>query len=102
MTAQTATGRETMTQQTDVETIRQTLVAQAEAQLAQYPQYRGHWDGWRVGRITRDVKTKLGVAFKRDDVVLYTDDRGARFVTAYSFRNRVDTSIARARLAPMR
>ena len=76
------------------------LVQMAEQQLAQYPQYRGHWNGWQRVRVTRDLKTKLGLAFRAGDVVLMNPTsihtspnvRG-EFVMCYSFRNKVDTSI---------
>lgn len=85
------------------------LRAEAEAAHAQYPQYAGHWDGWRVAVITKRIRTKFGVAFERGDHVLVSPDtRQERVIpkratdpqfetrtvaTAYSWRNRIDTSV---------
>lgn len=33
-----------------------TLRQQADAKNAQYPQYRGHWDGWTLGVMTRKLR----------------------------------------------
>lgn len=38
------------------------LRAEAEAAHKSYPQYAGHWDGWTIGYLTADVKTKAGLA----------------------------------------
>ena len=93
---------------------------EAEAKHAQYPQYVGHWDGWRIAEITRTVRTKLGTAFEAGDLVLvsttvreeripptgrgsagtpYADWPVKRFATAYSYRNGIDTSIPVEHLA---
>ena len=75
------------------------LKAEAEAAHAQFPQYKGHWDGWKLARITRRIRTKLGVAFEPGDVVLAKDETipdpagDQRAVVAYSFRNKADTSL---------
>lgn len=85
--------------------IKQELVAQAESQLAQYPQYEGHWDDWTVGLVKRDIKTKAGLAFRKGDAVLvqpiirdltessFAKRKNKLGVTAYSFRNRCDTGL---------
>ena len=81
------------------------LLAQAEAEHAQYPQYKNFWNLWVVGTVKKDVKTKLGLAFRKGDRVLVQpeirDSRGQSFarrstflsVTAYSFRNKCNTSV---------
>jgi hypothetical protein len=88
--------------------------AEAESAHAQYPQYAGHWNGWRIAEITRTVRTKLGVAFEVGDLVLvspevredkvaprgrnefadYADWPIKQFATAYSYRNGCDTAIS--------
>lgn len=83
--------------------LRATIVAQAAERHAPYPQYAGHWDGqeWQLVTITKRVKTKLGVAFEAGEVALARADRvggyphpkGWTFVTAYSVRNGIDTSV---------
>ena len=90
---------------------REVLVAQAEADMAAYPQYKGHWNGWAVGTVTKRIKTKLCVAFEKGDVVLvdptvrrekvaprgrslpYADWPEKLFRACYSFRNKADTLI---------
>jgi hypothetical protein len=80
-------------QQVLIETIR----AEAEAKHAQYPQYKGHWDGWFLIRMTRRVRSKLGVAFEKGEIALAKEDDfpdGPRqMFVAYSRRNNVDTLI---------
>jgi hypothetical protein len=72
----------------------------AYASVAEHTQYAGHWDGaeWRVVRVRRTVKTKLGVAFKVGDVTIAkrggsAADVAGNFDTAYSLRNGADTSV---------
>jgi hypothetical protein len=81
------------------------LIVEAERRHAQYPQYVGRWNGWVLGIIKRDVKTKTGLAFKKDDVVLVKPEvrdltgvtfdtrKDKRSLTAYSFRNNIDTGV---------
>lgn len=86
--------------------IRHEVIATANAQNAGYPQYAGYWDGpeWFVVRITKTVKTKMGVAFDAGEITLARWSRmdprdlavvGPRplFVTAYSIQNRINTSV---------
>jgi hypothetical protein len=95
--------------------LRQTLVAEATEAFKRYPQYEGHWDGWRVAEITRRVRTKLGVAFEAGDLVLvapethteripprdpfeaaslpYEDWPTKEFASAYSRRNGITTAV---------
>lgn len=48
----------------------ETLKRQAEQQVAQYPQYRGHFDGYVLVVVNRNVRTKLGHAFRRGEVAI--------------------------------
>lgn len=81
--------------------IRATLVAQANAQNARWPQYQDYWDSadWEVRQVTVNVTTKMGIAFERGDFVL-ADMRPTTFpfnrrvfAVAYSWRNAVNTSL---------
>lgn len=72
----------------------------AAARVAQYPQYGGHFTSYRLVRIKRDVKTKMGLAFTRGEYAIATEQdltpnrvRCEKFVTVWSRRNEVDTSI---------
>ena len=80
--------------------ILEALKAEAARAHEAYPQYAGHWDGWELGQIAHDVKTKRGLAFQKGDLVL-VNPRSMGFdfevlapLVAYSWRNRVDTAIA--------
>ncbi len=71
---------------------------EAEKDHQQYPQYQGHWDGWGLVQVTKKIKTKMGVAFEKGDIVLcnFAVRFGLKleaYTTAYSFRNRCNTSI---------
>ncbi len=87
------------------------LREKARTSHAQYPQYAGHWDGpeWVLVRVTRRIRTKLGVAFERGELALArrtppeTDSSLSPAIlaemnrpswTAYSVRNRADTQIS--------
>ena len=76
------------------ERIRLELIAQAERDSEAWPQYRGHWDAWRVGTAQRQVKTKLGVACLAGETVLFTARADPGEVVFYSKSNRVDTIVA--------
>jgi hypothetical protein len=73
----------------------------ATAQVAQYPQYRGHFTSYRLVRIKGDVKTKAGLAFARGEYALATEKKdelpglpsSGKFVTVWSRRNQLDTSV---------
>ena len=80
------------------------LVAEAEAQNSKYPQYKGHWSGpeWKLFLIKKNVKTKMGLAFEKGEVVLGKVDAlpiesgpyiGQQSFTCYSSRNRIDTGL---------
>lgn len=77
------------------------LRAIAVAQVARWPQYAGHFDSYRLVRVKCDVKTKMGLAFARDEVAIGIErspthqlyDRLGRFVTVWSRRNAIDTSV---------
>lgn len=70
----------------------------------QFPQYAGHWDAWVLGRITKKISTKGGLAFEKGDVVLVNPNsltyqipegpkKGIVSPTCYSFRCKVDCSL---------
>jgi len=92
-------------------TRRDVMIERAEADMAGHPQYKGRWNGWAVGTVTKRIKTKLGVAFEAGDEVLVSPEvrmervapRGKSlpyaewplkfFRVCYSFRNKADTQI---------
>jgi hypothetical protein len=78
------------------------LKKRAEEQVSQYPQYKGHFDNYVLVRVKKDIKTKFGLAFSKDEIALCKPDvrvheniRGntQRMATAWSMNNRIDTSI---------
>lgn len=72
------------------------IVEQAALAHAEYPQYDGHWDGpeWFLVKFTRRVRTKSGVAFEPGDVsIARSPEDGDEYPTAYSLRNKIDTSV---------
>jgi hypothetical protein len=79
------------------------FIAEADKQKAPYPQYRGYFLNsdartWTLVTVTRTIKTKMGVAFLAGDKALAmtggTDRRATpKFVSVYSLRNRILTSI---------
>lgn len=75
-----------------------TLKAEAARQMASYPQYNGHFDKYILVRIDRDIRTKLGLAFKADEYVIMAPDRFpslSNYVPVWSMLNACDTAIPR-------
>ena len=77
------------------------LKTTAATQVARYPQYRGHFTGYRLVRVKCDVKTKMGLAFTRGEYAIATEKKdelpglpsSGKFVTVWSRRNQIDTSV---------
>jgi hypothetical protein len=77
------------------------LQSTATQQVAQWPQYAGHFSGYKLVRIKSEVKTKAGIAFASGEYALATKHRdelpglpsSGRFITVWSRRNKVDTSV---------
>jgi hypothetical protein len=77
------------------------LQATATAQVSQWPQYTGHFASYQLVRLKCDVKTKAGLAFTRGEYAIATKHRdelpglpsSGKYVTVWSRRNRIDTSV---------
>jgi hypothetical protein len=70
----------------------------ATAQVAQWPQYIDHFVGYKLVRIKSDVKTKAGLALKCREYAIAIPQRNklpssGRYITVWSRRNMVDTSV---------
>jgi hypothetical protein len=92
-----------MATELDTKATIETLKLRAAAQVAKYPQYAGHFTGYRLARVKRDVRTKMGLAFKRGEFVIAVERDASHphgstlrsdFATAWSMLNACDTSIA--------
>ena len=86
---------------TTTETVRDSLLTVAAAQVAQYPQYNAAYFAQfaKVATVKRDVRTKMGLSFAKGDVVLVstrTEDLTTGFVVAWSVRTRIATSLPAA------
>lgn len=78
------------------------LIAMADKQNSAYPQYAGHFDSYRLVRISRDYRTKMGLAFVKGEIAIASPIveviRGGPFegeqaFTVYSTRNECNTSV---------
>ena len=69
----------------------------ADAAHEPYPQYRGYWDGWKLGRMQRQLRTKGGVIEEGDFVLFYEVDLRPcpSDITVYSARRGVNVSVPR-------
>lgn len=75
------------------------LVRDAKLRVAQYPQYKGHFDTYRLARMRRNVRTKMGLAFVIDEYVIADPQvRADGCICAWSRANHVDTIIRPADL----
>lgn len=75
----------------------QFVIGIADALMFDFPQYDGHFDQYRLVRITRQFKTKMGVAFEEGDIAIAKPYRcnwdNTLRVCAFSFRNVCDTIV---------
>ena len=67
----------------NVEQVRGTLKTVAFEQVSRYPQYRGHSDNYFLVRAKRNVRSKLGPSFVKNELaiarpVIYTRDDGVK------------------------
>ena len=88
--------RSIMNLQVMVEHLRNVYREQAETAHSAYPQYKGHWDGWRLAKVLKTVYTKAGMAFVCGCYTIAKIDKGSDngpIVVAYSQRNRCDTQL---------
>jgi hypothetical protein len=66
-----------MTTTTKYSEIKQALIAQADAQHAQYPQYANYWDNWVVAKINKTIKLRgKDVAFVNNYVLVNPNSFG--------------------------
>lgn len=77
----------------------------AAAASAQWPQYRGYWDGaeWILVQIQREIKTKAGIAFRQGELALAKKDtlEGRSVWTAYSRTNNINTCLGMNKVVPV-
>ena len=75
------------------------LKLQAQRDMARWPQYAGHFDGYRLCRVKRRIKTKMGLAFEKGEIAIFKDGRASDgvddgiAVVVYSASNRCDTGV---------
>lgn len=88
---------------TDKQATLTALRAAAIAAMAPYPQYLRHFDAYRLVRVKRDVRTKMGLAFikgaiatAREATVVRGEVILAAGVAAWSGRNTCDTYLSTA------
>lgn len=88
-------------QSIDLSATLKSLQAIATAQVVQWPQYKNHFTNYRLVKITKDITTKAGLAFKCGEYAIATEHQDAlphlpssgKFVTVWSRRNQIDTSV---------
>lgn len=82
--------------------MKDSLIAKAKEQVKQYPQYDKLFDNCVVVKIRKNIKTKMGLAFEKDEITLaepsvrsFIDLNGKRrtMMTVWSYKNRIHTSI---------
>ncbi len=78
----------------------------AQSQVSKYSQYAGYFDGWIEVRIRKTIRTKLGVAFVKDELAIAKAEirkvhrmtgniqgEGVLFMTVWSISNQIATSV---------
>jgi hypothetical protein len=77
------------------------LRANAEAQVASFPQYGNHFADTTLARAKRTVKTRLGTAMVKGEIVLLFPRSTGDFSIIWSMRNKCGTSIRKRDLEPV-
>jgi len=83
----------------DLHATRESLRAIAAEQVSKYPQYAGHFKRYCLVRIKSDVTTKMGLAFACGEYAIAspvaepTTWTSEKFVTVWSRKNQIDTSV---------
>ena len=82
---------------------RELLIAKALGQMARYPQYANHFDDFVLVKIKKNIRTKMGFAFLKDEVtiaapvtrtdLLGIENKVTTTRQVWSFTNAVDTLI---------
>ncbi len=67
------------------------LIEAAYKDLAPYPQYKGYFRDYRLCRVLKEVKTKMGIAFSEGEVSMGVNSGGNTVV--WSVRNKIDTVV---------
>ena len=88
-------------QNIDLAATLKSLLAIAASQVAKYPQYKNHFAGYRLVRVKSEVKTKMGLSFAKGEFAIATEKKdvlpglpsSGKFVTVWSRRNQIDTSV---------
>lgn len=84
------------------EMTRRMLIAQATEDHKEYPQYKGYFDNHQLYRVKKNIKTKMGMAFKKNELAIGIDTGriidggpyvGKRSLTLYSVANGVNTGL---------
>lgn len=78
------------------------LIAEADYYHQKYSQYKNHFDNYILVKFKRDVKTKFGLAFRKDEYAIARDNAATSeysrypnviFRTAYSTLNNCNTAV---------
>ena len=90
----------------NVAEIRETIKTAAAAQVQRYPQYRGHFEDYVLVRARKNIKSKLGQSFVKDELaiaspVVYEQQRilpsgrakNYQTIVVWSNTNRCDTHV---------
>lgn len=82
--------------------LRALLQVQAADQVSRFPQYRGHFDEYKMVQIKRAIKTKMGLAFDQDEFAIAKpeirhfirhDNVKGVAITVWSMKHKCDISI---------
>jgi len=80
--------------------LRELLIKNAQDQMKFCPQYRNYFDDWVLVKVTKEIKTKLGLAFDEDEISIAIpnsmfpiDFNGMDFTSVWSFKTQITTSV---------
>lgn len=90
----------------DPEACRRYLIGLAANQMVQYPQYKGKFEGYMLGRMRTDLRTKMGLAFRKGEMVIYDPKvergyGGALNFSVWSMANKISTQIGADMFEPI-
>lgn len=72
-------------------------IEKAQQDMAQWPQYKGHFANYKLARVRSRIQGKLGVSAEAGDIVIAIDQtffRNHPNVVFYSERTKCDTGVS--------
>ena len=81
----------------------ETLKQMAAKQVEMYPQYQGYFDNYVLVKVKKEVKTKFGLSFTKDEIALanpevvstpnFLNGKTNQTIVVWSMKNQIGTHL---------